>query len=66
MNSQWAMSELGSWSVLVSASPEMESRVDNMKISESHLIFLDLQQSQDGPDLCLFEWLDGDASLMAR
>lgn len=37
-----------------------------MKISESHLILRERQQSQEGPDLCLFVWVEGDANFIAK
>lgn len=42
------------------------SSADSMKISESHLILRERQQSHEGPDLCLFVWMEGDANLIAR
>ncbi len=48
------------------ALPDIPSgRCARITISESHLIFLDLQQSHDGPERCLLVEVDGEANLIA-
>lgn len=58
------LTSLGCWSLELLTISSLD-KSDIMNISESHLIFLDLQQSQLGPDLCLLVLFDGEANFMA-